>query len=312
MSDPLSVTSTPPPWAVSPGLDADGLVLRSRSASVNAPPWSRMPPPSSAFPPLMVSPEMVTATEAEVMSKTRLESAGVDVEQGRSRPLDCQALSDRQLAAGEMDRLAVQAWGEAIVSPPSPGDLGTKRARTAVGERRDRQGAEHHPVFKGLQAGRQSSGTPPAGMRGSGERCFADVGLLRGNSWVEVLIREQGCGTIRRTHDRELRDGEREAPRLRTGTGRPNRSVTSGALPYLSIPWSGWSPERGLGPPWPTGTPFGTLGLGHFLHGIGLADAGEIGIAPPALEFSGRAAPGSGPRIPENVRQGPRPVARSP
>ena len=47
---------------------------RESSASVSVPPWSRIPPPSSAAPPLIVRPEMSTVADADVTSKTRLES----------------------------------------------------------------------------------------------------------------------------------------------------------------------------------------------------------------------------------------------
>jgi hypothetical protein len=87
--------------------------------------------------------------------------ARVHVDQPGARSLDGHVLVDRQLAAGQADRLAVQSGGERDrVAGLGLGNDGAERPRSAVGGTRHGQGAEDQAAFERLQPRRSSPATP--------------------------------------------------------------------------------------------------------------------------------------------------------
>jgi len=82
-------------------------------------------------------------------------AAGVDIDSTVRRPLDREALADRQLATGQADGLAGQTGLEVDrIAATSLGDGRPERARSAVGGAGDCPGTEHDSTFKRLQSGR--------------------------------------------------------------------------------------------------------------------------------------------------------------
>ena len=142
-----------------------------------------MPPPVAAEPPLIVSPEIVTFADDDVISKTRL-APPASTSSSDARTLDRHPDADRQLAAGQMDRLAVEApFEDDGVAVLRRGDLGAEGAFPAVGGTGDGERAQDQPALERLEPRSETEMAMPPG-----EQPDPAIGFPRLGHWLEAFM----------------------------------------------------------------------------------------------------------------------------
>ncbi len=118
-------------------------------------------------------------------------SARVHIDEAGPRPVDGQVLADRQLAAGQVDGLAVEARRERDqLAGQRRGDGGAERPRSAVGATRHRHRTEDQSAFERLQSRCEPPSTPTYRRADPRNTIQSERRLVSMHRWI-LLIGER-------------------------------------------------------------------------------------------------------------------------